>query len=66
MKTLFLSSPDRLLMMASLIANVNSALIEAVRKSYPPLVLLQPIIKDERCAQPWITFTQKTINPFEY
>ena len=53
-------------MMASLIANVNSALIEAVRKSYPPLVLLQPIIKDERYAQPWITFTQKTINPFEY
>ena len=64
MKTLFLSSPDRLLMMASLIANVNSALIEAVRKSYPPLGLLQPIIKDERYAHPWITFTQKTINPF--
>ena len=32
MKTLFLSSPDRLLMMASLIANVNSALIDVRRR----------------------------------
>ena len=59
MKTLFLSSPDRLLMMASLIANVNSALIEAVRKSYPPLVLLQPYMNPARLRKSQTKFVEE-------
>lgn len=58
-----LKQPDRLLMLASLIDNVKSALIEEVCKNYPPLGLLRPIIEDERCAHPWITLTHEMVNP---